>query len=133
MKLQIKKFNTYSDKTGSLMPFYLNSHLNNFKLKRFFFIYGNTKYPRADHAHKKCDQILIPICGEVIIKIIKKNKKKTSFNISRKNKKYLLVPRHHWIKIIFKSKDSILLTLCNYKYDKKEYISVLNNFLKKNF
>ena len=57
MKLEIKKSKTFSDKTGSLIPFYKNGILKNFSLVRFFFVYGNKKYYRANHAHKKCNQI----------------------------------------------------------------------------
>jgi len=38
------------------------------------------------------------------------------------NKKFLIVPKFHFIKIKFLKKGSILLTLCDFKYDKKEYI-----------
>ena len=131
MKLQIKKFNTYSDKTGSLMPFYLNSHLNNFKLKRFFFIYGNTKFPRADHAHKKCNQILVPIFGKLTVEITNRSKKATKYILSSKNKKMLYVPKGNWIKLKFKIKNSILLTLCDFDYDKREYIQSKKEFFAK--
>ena len=131
MKLQISKFNKYSDKTGKLVPFYLKSNLKNFKLKRFFFLYGNKKYPRADHAHRKCNQIIIPIFGSSIVQITKSNKKKYIFNLSTKNKKYLFVPKNYWIKINFKRKDSISMILCDYKYDKAEYIQDFKKFIKK--
>ena len=36
MKLEIKKSKTFSDKTGSLIPFYKNGILKNFSLVRFF-------------------------------------------------------------------------------------------------
>ena len=129
-KLKIKKFNKYRDKTGSLIPFYLKKHFENFKIKRFFFIYGNLKYPRADHAHKKCNQILIPIKGEIILHITSINKKKKIIKISENNGKYVFLPRFHWIKIFFKKKSSILLTLCDYKYDKKEYIQNIDKFFE---
>ena len=130
MKLEIKKFSYYSDKTGTLIPYYNYSHFKKFKIERFFFLYGNLKYPRADHAHKKCSQILIPVKGRVIIKIIKKNKKKYSFDLSLRKRRLLIIPKNHWIKIVFKEQNSILLTLCNYKYDKSEYIQNINKFLK---
>ena len=63
MKLKVSKYSLYKDKTGGLAPFYIKGNLKNFKIKRFFFIYGNKKYPRANHAHKKCSQILIPVSG----------------------------------------------------------------------
>ena len=130
VKLKIKKFNRFTDKTGSLIPFYSNLHYSNFKLRRFFFIYGNTKHPRASHAHKKCNQILIPIKGQMITQITTKNNKKYNFNLSTKNKKFLTVPKQHWIKILFRTKNSILLTLCDYKYDQKEYIYNIGKFIR---
>ena len=40
------------------------------------------------------------------------------------------MPKYHWIKIRFSKTDDTLLTLCDYKYDKKEYIDDLNEFYK---
>ena len=73
MKLQLKKTKTYKDRTGSLIPFYKNSCFKKFNLKRFFFVYGNKKYFRADHAHKKCNQILVPVSGKIEVQITTKN------------------------------------------------------------
>jgi dTDP-4-dehydrorhamnose 3,5-epimerase-like enzyme len=122
MKLKIKKFKRITDFSGSLVPFYKNESLNKFNIKRFFFIYGNKKFVRAEHAHKKCNQILIPVNGEVKVEIFNKKKEKRTFIISDKNKNFLFIPSFHFIRIMFKKEKSILLTLCDYKYDKKEYI-----------
>lgn len=130
MKLRTKNFNIFSDKTGSLIPFYIDRSLDNFRLKRFFFLHGQKNYMRADHAHKKCNQILIPMKGTSKITIINRNKKKYNFTISTKNKKYLFVPKYHWIKINFNKNNDSLLTLCDYKYDKKEYINNIKEFYK---
>ena len=66
IKPQIINYKSFAEKSGTLSPFYIGSHVpKNFKLKRFFFLYGKKKYLRADHAHKKCSQILIPIIGKV--------------------------------------------------------------------
>ena len=80
MKLKIKNSKKFSDITGDLIPFYKDKLLENFNIKRFFFVYGNKKYFRADHAHKKCNQILIPINGKIEVTITTlKNKKKKSY------------------------------------------------------
>ena len=97
MKLEIKKLNKYTDKTGSLVPFYSKK---NFRIKRFFFLYGNKKYPRADHAHKKCNQIIIPVCGASKVQIINKKREVFNFLLSDKNRKILVIPKFHWIKIL---------------------------------
>ena len=129
MKLEVKKYKIFSENTGSLLPFYKNDHYKNFNLKRFFFIYGKSGFSRADHAHKKCNQILLPINGEVIVEITTKKNLKKKYILSKKNKKFLKVPKYNWIKIKFKDENGILLTLCDYKYDKTEYIQDINEFL----
>ena len=131
MKFEVKKFKQFTDKTGSLLPIYKSKHLKNFNLKRFFFVYGKLSYPRADHAHKKCNQILVPIFGRLEVEITRRNKKTTKYILSSKNKKMLYVPKGNWIKLKFKIKNSILLTLCDFDYDKKEYIQSKKEFFVK--
>ena len=122
MKLEIKKFSKFTDATGTLVPFYKNKSLNNFNIKRFFFIYGKKKFMRADHAHKKCNQVLIPVSGSAKVTIFNLKKVKKAFVISDKNKNFLIIPKFHFIQIKFLIKNTTLLTLCDYGYDKKEYI-----------
>ena len=55
---------------------------------------------------------------------------KKKIKLNTKNKKFLFVPVMHWTKINFSEKNSILLVLCDYKYDKKEYIQNKEEFLK---
>ena len=43
----------------------------------------------------------------------------------------LYVPKGNWIKLKFKIKNSILLTLYDFDYDKKEYIQSKNEFFVK--
>ena len=130
MKIQFKKSKRFFDKTGSLVPFYKKTSLKNFNIIRFFFVYGKKKYFRADHAHKKCNQILIPVAGKIEVFIMNQKKIKKKFILSLENNKYLFVPKKHWIRLKFLKKDSILLTLCDHKYDKKEYIQSIKKFLK---
>ena len=129
MKLEVKKYKIFSEITGSLLPFYKNDEYKDFNLKRFFFIYGRKKFLRADHAHKKCNQILIPISGEMVVEIISKKNLKKKYTLSKKNKKYLKVPKYNWIKIKFKDNDGILLILCDYNMIKKNTFKILRNFL----
>lgn len=122
MKLKIKKFKRITDFSGSLIPIYKDKSLNQFNIKRFFFIYGKKKFIRAEHAHRKCNQILIPVNGKVEVEIFNLKKIKKTFTLSDRNKNFLFIPSFHFIRIKFKQEKSILLTLCDYKYDKKEYI-----------
>lgn len=130
MKLQLKKSKTFSDKTGSLIPFYKDTYFKNFNIKRFFFVYGSKKYFRADHAHKKCRQILIPINGAIQVDVTTLKGKKKKFILNYKKNNLLCVPKLHWIRLKFKSRNGIILILCDYKYDKKEYIQNISDFFK---
>jgi len=130
MKLKIKRSKIFSDITGDLIPFYKKKSLENFNIKRFFFIYGNKKHLRADHAHKKCNQILIPIQGKIEVDVTTLKNKRKKFLLNLKGNNILFVPKFSWIKLKFLEKNSILLTLCDYKYDKKEYIQSKSKFFK---
>tara|TARA_S200000501_G_scaffold206099_1_gene193851 strand:- start:161 stop:571 length:411 start_codon:yes stop_codon:yes gene_type:complete len=131
--LKVIKFNRYPEKSGELIPFYTqNLKKLKFKLVRFFFLFGKKKFARADHAHIKCNQIIIPVRGKIKITTFRKKKKKI-FILSRLKRQALLIPTLTWIKISFFKNDDCLLTLCSYKYDKKEYISSFKIFKKKFF
>ena len=94
MKIITKKFKEYNSNNGCLTPFYTNNHFNKFNIKRFFFIYGIKNKLRADHAHKKCNQIIIPVKGSAKIEIITKQKKKKIFFISKKKKKLFICSKN---------------------------------------
>jgi hypothetical protein len=127
------KYKSYKDQTGTLIPFYSNGSFPNFfKIKRFFFLFGIKKYYRADHAHKKCNQIIIPIKGSIKVTTYFNNKKKI-FLINPKKKRMLFVPTYTWIKIKFYKTNDCLLTLCSYKYNKQEYINNFSEFKEKYF
>jgi|TARA_Y100000389_G_C17189866_1_gene378286 dTDP-4-dehydrorhamnose 3,5-epimerase-like enzyme len=121
-KTKLIRYSAYPEQNGSLIPFYTNkSFPKNFKIKRFFILYGKKNFSRADHAHTKCSQIIIPLSGQIKVKVNSRKYQKT-FLLNKKLKKALYVPPFNWITIYFKNNDDSLLTLCNYKYDKKEYI-----------
>ena len=73
-KPKILSYSIYPEYNGTLIPFYTNNHFpKTFKLKRFFLLYGKYKFFRADHAHKKCSQIIIPLRGKIYISIRSRN------------------------------------------------------------
>lgn len=129
MKLKISKFKQYKNSSGTLVPFLLNSLFKNFKLKRFFFIKCKKFSKRAYHAHKFCSQVYVPILGIASVTVINKKNKIKKLLLSETNRKILLVPKLHWTEIIFKSKFNILLVLCDYNYDRSEYIECKKTFL----
>jgi hypothetical protein len=131
MSIKFIKYKKFSDKTGSLIPFYPHIFFpKKFKIKRFFFLYGKKNYYRADHAHKKCEQIIIPIHGNFkITAFFKKNKK--IFNLYSQKTRGIYIKNKTWIKINFKKDNDCIMVICNYKYDKSEYILSFKDFKKK--
>ena len=129
-KPKILSYSIYPEYNGTLIPFYTHKHFPKyFKLKRFFLLYGKNKFFRADHAHQKCSQIIIPLRGKIYVSIKSRNYEK-KFVLEVKKKKCLIIPPYNWIKINFQNNQDSLLTLCNFEYDKREYISNYRNFLK---
>jgi len=134
---KLLKFKKYFDKRGQLIPFESKKqkisagNSISFKIKRIFFSFGNKDYFRGNHAHKKCTQLLICLRGSISIETIYYSNKKKFFTISENINKALLIPPMVWNRIYFKTTNSLLAVLCDYKYDsKKEYIHNINTFKK---
>ena len=122
----LKKF---INKSGELLPITFDKNFP-IKVKRIFFIYGKKKYKRGDHAHKKCSQVFYPLFGKTQISIQSKKIKKNVILSHKQNKAMLVYPKT-WCDVKFLSKDSIILVLCDYKYDFKDYIESYDDFIKK--
>jgi len=133
---ELIKFKKYSEKGGYLVPFEnvkKKVKLGNncpIKIKRIFFSSGKKNTFRGDHAHKLCSQLLLCVNGSIKIETIFHVKKKKTFYISRNKNYALLLPPLVWSRIYFKNKKSLLVVICNYKYDNRnEYINSFNKFI----
>ena len=123
----MKKIKIHTDKTGSLVPISLKNNVP-FKTKRIFIIHGKKKYFRADHAHYKCSQFLIPLCGTAIV-YYENKKTKIKKKLSYKENNGLLLKPLTWCKIKFNSNNSKLIVFCDMEYDPSDYIRNYANFL----
>ena len=121
-----KKFKNIS---GELLPITFDKKFP-IKVKRIFFIYGKKKYKRGDHAHKKCSQIFYPLFGKAKITIQSKKNKKNIILDYKKNKAMLVSPKT-WCDVKFLTKNSIILVLCDYKYNFNDYIESYEDFVNK--
>ena len=125
--MKIKKLKVYSDKTGDLVPISLKDNIP-FKTKRIFIIHGKKNYIRADHAHYKCSQFLIPLCGTIIVNYEnKKSKFKKILSVKKNN--FLMIKPKTWCKIRFNSSNSKLMVFCDKEYDPSDYIRNYKKFL----
>jgi len=103
----------YIDNRGVLVTGSVGRHIP-FDVQRVFWIYGN-KYPRGGHAHKECEQVLIPIMGVIDVEIMG-----ARFMLSSPVHG-LYVPPNHKVEMRF-SKGAILLVLASMEYDPDDYI-----------
>jgi hypothetical protein len=125
-KIKYILYKNYKETNGTLTPFYINRNFP-IKIKRFFLIKGKKGQIRGKHAHKICNQLFVPVAGKVKLNILSP-KKKIIYLDSNKNLG-LFVPKLHWCEITFKSNNTALLVLCDYKYKKTEYITNIEKFL----
>ncbi len=123
----MKKINTYSDKTGDLVPISLKDNIP-FKTKRIFIIHGKKNHFRADHAHYKCSQYLLPLSGTIIVNYQNKKGKFKKILSFKKNNGLLLRPMT-WCKIKFNFINSKLIVFCDKEYDPSDYIRNYKEFL----
>jgi hypothetical protein len=123
----MKKLKIYSDKTGDLVPISLKENIP-YKSKRIFIIHGKKNYTRADHAHYRCSQFLIPLYGTIIVNYENKKGKFRKTLSLRKNNSLLLKPMT-WCKINFNSDNSKLMVFCDLEYDPSDYIRDYKKFL----
>ena len=129
MAPKIFNFKKFMKKSGKLLPITFDKKFP-ITVKRIFFVYGKKNYKRGDHAHKKCSQFFYPIQGKAQITIqFKKTKKKIILN--HKQNKAILVSSKTWCDVKFLTKNSIILVLCDYKYDFNDYIESYEDFINK--
>ena len=124
MKLQ--KLKIFKETTGSLIPISLKKNIP-FKVKRIFIIHGKKNFLRGNHAHYKCSQFLIPLCGSAIIEYENKNNKSKKTLSLLKNNNLLLEPMT-WCKIRFRTNTSKLMIFCNREYEPLDYIKDYTKF-----
>ena len=105
------KLKIFSDNTGSLIPISLKKDIP-FKTKRIFIIYGKKNRIRADHAHYRCSQFLIPLYGTISVDYISKRGKFKKTLSLKKNNTLLLEPMT-WCKIKFLTDNSKLMVFCD--------------------
>lgn len=98
-----------------------------FTVKRVYWVTSNHKDEiRGEHAHKSCQQLIICIDGQLIVKLEDINGKKYSYNLAKPNS-MLLIPCQFWSKTEYK-KGSVVLVLASHEYEEEDYIRDYTHF-----
>ena len=122
------KLKSFKKKSGKLIPINFDKSFP-IKVKRFFYVYGKKNQVRGNHAHKKCTQIFIPIFGKIKLNLNDGYKKKHLY-LNHKKNYGIIVPPKIWIDLHFLNKNSIVLVICDKKYEFEDYIDTYKKYLK---
>ena len=128
MKIKILKEKKIIHKNGQLIVFQKSKKIK-FDMKRVFIVKSNRNQIRGQHAHKKCTQLLNCPTGTVEIYCEERNGKKNKYLLS-KPEQYLIIPPMFWCTQKYKKNNSILLVICNKKFEEKDYIRNYKTFKK---
>ncbi len=127
VKASLIKLEKYSDDRGYIMIFQDGLNLN-FGVKRVYLIKGVPKNKeRGHHAHRKLQQLLIPLCGSVTVDLSDNSGSKSFILSSPDNGLYIYGPTWRILKNF--SSDCILMVLASEDFDPDDYIDDYSAFL----
>ena len=123
-----KKIRTWDENNGSLGFIEEETDIP-FNFKRVFYIYdAKSGEIRGKHAHRRCNQFLICLHGEIEV----------CCDDGNNNKKYLLnsprnglhIPPTIWAYQRYTCNESILMVLADRKFEEGDYIRDYNSFIE---
>ena len=119
---------TYSDKRGALT--YIEGAFDiPFEIRRVYYLYGSQgNQKRGMHAHKRLQQVLIPVFGLFYVTVDDGIKKKC-FKMNNPSIG-LFVDRKIWREITDFSNKSVCLVLASEHFDEEDYIHDYSAFRK---
>ena len=127
-KVKIIEIPKISDHRGNL-SFIRSGNPIPFDIKNVFYIYDiPAGTQRGGHAHKRLEQILIPLSGSFDV-ILKDSKNTKKVRLDRPNKGLYIGPLI-WREMKNFSAGSVCLVLASLKYDEEEYLRDFNQFME---
>lgn len=119
---------SYVDMRGELSVLELEKTLP-FPIKRIFYTYKvETNQVRGEHAHKKCEQFLIALAGQLNV-IIDDGKRQDEY-ILDSPKRGVHIPSGCWGIQYKHSSDCVLLVCASHEYESDDYIRNYDDFLR---
>jgi len=91
-----------------------------FVIERVFTINAPRGAKRGNHAHRRCAQFLLCVCGSVDV-YCDDGREHRIFTLDR-GVQALLVPPMIWNTVEFRKAGSVLIVLCNRRYERDDYI-----------
>lgn len=99
-----------------------------FPVRRAFFVTAGAGEIRGAHAHRLCQQLLVPITGETVVRVTdgktKAVHKLTDSQIG------LVIPALIWATQEYVGQESTLLVICDQLFDECDYIRDFDEFVR---
>lgn len=116
----------FHDSNGSLYVYEMG-HGVPFPVVRSFFVQAPAGELRGNHAHHHCHQLLICLSGRILCNT-EHHSGKQSFELDNPQQA-LLLPPMTWATQTYVETGSMLLVLCDRKYEANDYIRSHEDFL----
>ena len=114
--VKLIEFAQYTDGRGTLTPIERKNDIP-FEIKRVFYIYNlHPDSKRGEHAHRLCQQVIIPVSGGLIVQTKQRKWVLTSTNIG------LFVPAGVYVTLRDFAPGTVVLVLCSELYDPLDYV-----------
>lgn len=125
---QLINFTVRGDYAGNLVPIESGRDIP-FEIKRVYYIWG-TDYNavRGHHAHRKLEQVIIPIAGNCDF-ILDDGKTRETVHLDSPNQG-IYIKHNIWREFTNFSKDCVIMVLASEHYDETDYIRDYDTFLK---
>tara|TARA_R110000744_G_scaffold147499_1_gene260425 strand:+ start:150 stop:542 length:393 start_codon:yes stop_codon:yes gene_type:complete len=122
----IEKLKRYKDDRGDLLP--LDFSTLPFHPKRFFLVANVPKNERrGEHAHYSTKQFLICLRGEIEVELF--DGKNTNVHTIIEGEG-IYIPEMTWDSQVFMTGDDLLIVLASTEYNKHDYISSKEKFIR---
>jgi dTDP-4-dehydrorhamnose 3,5-epimerase-like enzyme len=126
--MKVLKTKKIKNKNGSITVFQKNREIK-FKIERLFIVKANKNQVRGMHAHKKCIQLINCLSGSIQVNCEDLFGRKKKFILNNSDN-YLVVPTFTWCTQKYLEKNTILISICNKKFEEKDYIRDYSKFKK---
>lgn len=102
-----------------------------FAIKRVYYLYDvPSSAKRGGHAHKKLQQLLVPLSGSFDV-ILKDGNEETTVTLNKPDRG-LLINNNTWRELENFSSGAVCMVLASEVYDESDYIRDFDTFLKTN-
>ena len=126
--LRLFPFTTISGDVKTELMRVFDSNIIPFAVCRIFTVSANADGKRGEHAHKKCNQLLICVSGALGL-LCDDGEKRHTIQLES-DSDGVWIPNGIWAEQTYLEDRSVLLVFCDQPYEESDYIRDYNEFLE---